>query len=282
MHTLSHGDGHGASGGRLRAWAKLAASLPLVALLVLRPLAVAAATAGDRIATTRSGSRTLRAIARALAPILGLRVTVRGPLPGPGPCMICPNHVSYLDVLVLASVSDAVFVSRGDVAGWPVVGFLVRLGGTIFVDRSRKRDAARAADDVGAWLDRGLRVVVFLEGRVAPGDAVLPFRPSLLEPAATRGTPCHGATIRYSLPSDPGATVARDVSWHDETPFTSHVFGVLRLRRIDVDLTFHAPRTGDDRKALAAALESDCRGGLGPPPSAGSAATWPAARTRDR
>jgi 1-acyl-sn-glycerol-3-phosphate acyltransferase len=154
------------------------------------------------------------------------------------------------------------FVSRGDVAHWPVVGALARLGGTIFLDRSRRRDAARAGDDVGVWLDRGFRVVVFLEGRAGPGGDVLPFRSSLLEPAVRRGVPCVGASIAYALPDDPGADVTQEVGWSDDAPFGAHVLRLLRRRRITAHVAFHAPRTGDDRKALAAALEEDVRRGL--------------------
>lgn len=250
-------------GGRLRALVRLALCLVLTGVYALRPLAAAVLTGGDRDARVRSGARALTALSRVLRRVLGVRVTVEGAPPPPGPCLLCPNHVSYLDVLVLASVTDAVFVSRGDVAGWPGIGALARLGGTVFIDRSRRRDAARAGDAVGVLLDRGFRAVVFLEGRAGTGDEVLPFRSSLLAPACARpGVPCIAATLRYGVPDDPGATVARTVAWADDTPFGAHVRRLLRLRRIDVRVTFHTPRRGTDRKALAAALESDCRTAL--------------------
>jgi 1-acyl-sn-glycerol-3-phosphate acyltransferase len=199
-----------------------------------------------------------------LAPVLGVRIDAGGPAIPPGPCLVCPNHVSYLDILVLAWTADAVFVSRGDVAGWPGIGPLSKLGGTVFIDRSRKRDAARAAETIGAWLDRGFRVVVFLEGRNGTGGDVLTFRSSLLEPACARGVPCVPVAIRYTLPADTGATVARSVAWVDDTPFAKHAFRLAALPRIDVTVRAGAPRSGADRKALAAALEGDVRALLGP------------------
>ena len=266
LHNVPHEPGCAspvARGGRLRASYRLAVCLVLTPIYALRPLATAVLTGGNRAAVARSGARTFSALCRVLGPVLGVRVEVEGDAPPPGPCVLCPNHVSYLDVLVLASVADAVFVSRGDVAGWPGIGPLARLGGTVFIDRARKRDAARAADEVGVALDRRLRAVMFLEGRATVGDAVLAFRSSLLEPACARpGVPCVAATLRYDLPDDPGSTVAGTVAWADETPFAKHVMRVLRLRTIAVRVTFHAPRTGTDRKALAAALEADCRRGL--------------------
>jgi 1-acyl-sn-glycerol-3-phosphate acyltransferase len=195
---------------------------------------IAAALAGrDRARAVRGGTRACHRLARGLARVMGLRVTVQGTPPA-GPVLLCPNHLSYLDILVLASVTDVLFVSRGDVAHWPFVGALARLGGTIFLDRSRRRDAARAGDDVGVWLERGFRVVVFLEGRAGPGGDVLPFRSSLLEPAVRRGVPCVGASIAYALPDDPGADVAQEVGWSDDAPFGAHVLRLLRRQRLAV------------------------------------------------
>lgn len=250
---------------RGRALGRIAASAGLTAAFALRPLATAILTLGSRVRVVRSGTRAFHGLCRRLAGVLGLRIGLAGPAVPPGPCLVCPNHVSYLDILVLAWTADAVFVSRGDVAGWPGIGPLAKLGGTVFLDRSRKRDAARAADTIGEWLDRGFRVVVFLEGRNGTGDAVLPFRSPLLEPACARGVPCVPVAMRYALPRDPGATVARDVAWVDDTPFGTHAFRLAGLRGPDVSVRVGAPRTGSDRKALAAALEADVRAMLAAP-----------------
>jgi hypothetical protein len=56
--------------------------------------------------------------------------------------------------------------------------------------------------------------------------------------------------------------VARDVAWADETPFVRHALRFLGLPRVDVRVTVHPSRTNPDRKALAAALEADCRSAL--------------------
>lgn len=208
---------------------------------------------------TRIATRAFHRVCRRLPETFGVRTTVSGgPLP-PGPCVLCPNHVSYMDILLVARAADVVFVSRGDLAGWPGIGFLARLAGTVFLDRSRRRDAARAADGIGEWLDRGFRVCVFLEGRNGDGADVLPFRSSLLAPACARGVPCVPVGIRYDTARSPGAVVARDVAWADDTPFGTHAMRLLGLDGADAHVAVGAPRTGPDRKALAAALEDDVR-----------------------
>jgi 1-acyl-sn-glycerol-3-phosphate acyltransferase len=203
-------------------------------------------------------------------------VRVEGEVPA-GPLLLCPNHLTYLDILVVASVAGPVFVSMADLIGWPLLGPLSRLGGTVYLDRARKRDAARAAEQVGAYLDRGLRVAAFLEGGAGDGSRVLRFRPPLLEPACRRGVPCAAVSIRYTLPADAGgdAAVATHVAWADDTPIAAHAMRFLRIRRTEVRVVVHRPRTGPDRKALAAALEADVARALGVPSSTAAAAAVP-------
>lgn len=239
--------GPGTPRSSLRAAWRTGAAVGLTATFALRPLAVAAATLGRRDAVVRSGSRSFHALSRTLCPLFGFRVKLEGSLP-PGPVLIAPNHLSYADVLVLARTADAVFVSRADVAGWPGIGPLSRLGGTIFVERERRRDAARAADEMGRALDRGLRVVVFPEGRAGDGRELRPFQSALLESACSRGVPCVPVAIRYDVPE---GDAARDVAWADDTPFTSHAWNLLGVRTVTATMRVGAPRTGGDRKAMA-------------------------------
>lgn len=266
FQTLPHAPGSGRPGARLRASLRSLAAAILTATFALRPLAVGLVTLGNRTAMTRSGARTMAALARVLCPLFGIRVTVVG-APPRGPCVVAPNHLSYIDILVLAAAYDGVFVSRADVRGWPGIGPLSRLGGTIYVDRARKRDAARAGGEIGDALARGLRVTVFLEGRAGDGSALLPFRSSLLEPACESATPCCAAALSFALPEDPAATVARDVAWADDTPFGAHAFRLLGLRRIEARVVFGPVRSGPDRKALAALLEQDCAAALATNPN---------------
>jgi 1-acyl-sn-glycerol-3-phosphate acyltransferase len=167
--------------------------------------------------------------------------------------------VTWLDILVVAWTCEARFVSRADLREWPLVGPFSRLGGTLWIDRSRRRDAHRAAGDVESALRDGARVVAFLEGGVGDGTDVRPFRSSLLEGAVATGVPCAAAAIVYSLPAGAAGDVRRDVVWSEDEPFARHALRLLSLRRIDAVVRFGPPRTGTDRKALARALEDDAR-----------------------
>ena len=151
----------------------------------------------------------LRQWARATAALLGMRLQTSGAaaqrLASPArpslPSLIIANHLSYLDVLVLAQHCDAVFVAKSEIARWPLLGVLSRWMGTIFLERQRPRALLR----VNALIERSLRagqsVIIFLEGTTSPGFNVLPFKSSLLEPALRLGLPVRHASLHYATPA---------------------------------------------------------------------------------
>ncbi len=163
---------------------------------------------GSRLRAGRASAWVFRNWAKATLRTLGARVEVRGPIPT-SPFFLVSNHLGYVDVAVLASVLACVFFSRADVAGWPVVGPLVRMVGTVFIDRGAKRDILRVMERIEETLAYGRGIVVFPEGTSSGGATVLPFRPSLLEVAARARMPVSCAALTYRTePGNPPARLA--------------------------------------------------------------------------
>jgi len=194
--------------------------------------------------------------ARVARRILGLRLVVQGPPPRPA-FLLVANHLGYLDVVVLGSLLDGVFLAKSEVARWRVIGRFARAVGTLFVDRASARDLPRAVSAIEAALAGGSSVILFPEGTSSPGRTVLPFRSALLEGAARRRLPVHTASLRYATP--PGSPpAAASVCWWGETMFMPHLWALLRLPRIDATVTFGAePIADDDRKLLAHRLHGE-------------------------
>lgn len=184
------------------------------------------------------------------AEILGLKIAVQGAPPTP-PFLLVSNHLSYVDVLVFASQLKCVFVARGDVAGWPVIGLLCRGVCTIFVDRGKRKDIFRVNGLIEQALDHRRGVVLFPEGTSSRGDTVLAFKPSLLEQAARAGRPVSYAALSYrTRAGEPPAHLS--VCWWGEMTFVKHVIGLLRLSEIHATVLFGAePIEASDRKLLA-------------------------------
>jgi len=201
----------------------------------------------------RLGAHATHRWAQLVLRILGVRLTCRGPLPPPG-VMVVANHLSSLDIPVLAACLPTLFLSKAELARWPLIGFLARAAGTLFIDRDQTRDTGRVFGELSVWLRAGARITWFPESTTSDGRGVAPFKPALFQAAIRASVPCHPVTLRPALPGG-GADVSQTVCWHGSLPAGRHALHLLGLARIDYTVTFGAPvPPTDDRKRLAQAL----------------------------
>jgi 1-acyl-sn-glycerol-3-phosphate acyltransferase len=185
--------------------------------------------------------------------VVGIRVTTRGSTPRSG-LLVC-NHLSYLDVIVLSSISPCVFVAKRDVAAWPLFGWLARAAGTIFVDRERRLASADVVDLVRDAITGGSLVVLFPEGTSSDGSTVLPFKSSLLESAVQLRCPVAAASIEYAL--DDGSVADEVCYWGDMT-LVPHLLNLFFKREIRSTCSFSLPRIRlGDRKEIAHELREE-------------------------
>ena len=181
---------------------------------------------------------------------LGVTVRVSG-TPQPGAVLMVANHVSWLDIPALhASSPRTRFVSKSAIAHWPLLGRLARAGGTLFIERERKRDALRVVHEVADALKKHDAVAVFPEGTTGSGHEVLPFHANLLQAAITTATVIQPIVLRYS---EPGLPVSVAAQYINDTTLVESVMKVCRARGMVVDVRFMAPvPAGElDRRALA-------------------------------
>ena len=231
-----------------------AARLPALAVwtLLVAPWTWVLALFGD--GTTRLRGRIFRVWCRGVTAILDLRVRVLGAPPA-APFFLVSNHLGYLDIVTLGSVLPAVFVSKAEVARWPVMGVLAKGVNTVFVDRGRRRDLTRVNARLDALLDRAEGVVVFPECTSTDGGGVLPFRPGLLEPAVRRRRAVSHAALAYvTAPGEPPASQA--VCWWGDMTFGPHFLGLLGLAGLEATIRFGGQPLWDaDRRRLAERLQ---------------------------
>jgi len=168
---------------------------------------------------------------------MGIPVTVTGNFPDRG--AVIANHLSYLDIVVLASLRPCVFVAKAELATMPVLGWMTTNSGTVYVERGRGGSAMRASAAMKEAMDDGLPVVFFPEGTTANGKALLKFHTGLLGQALLAKAPMTAAFLRYSLTekNEPGVDVSTDVCWGDK-PLLKHVFRLLGLRGVHAEVRF--------------------------------------------
>ena len=184
--------------------------------------------------------------------------------PPKAPYFLVANHLSYIDILVMTRYAGPVFVARGDVESWPVIGTIIKSTHMIFINRSDRRDTLRVNKLIEHTLAMGDGVAVFAESRISRGIDVEPFKSALIQPAAAMGIPVHYVTVSYkSLPNTTPAHEA--VSWWLPIPFFAHLRGLLACRGVVTVLHWgEEPIQSTDRKILARDLHAAVRANFVP------------------
>ena len=170
-----------------------------------------------------------------------------------GPVLLAANHISWLDILAIDAVHPARFVSKSDVRHWPLLGWMVACGGTLFIERERKRDAMRVVHQVAAALAAGEVIAVFPEGTTSDGKGLLPFHANLLQAAVATQTPVQGVALRFA---DAHSAVSAAAEYIGEMTLVESVGRVLWADKLSVSVRLLPPLpTQDiDRRALAERL----------------------------
>lgn len=201
--------------------------------------------------------------------LTGLDIQIEGKPSKVAGTLFLANHVSYLDIVALASLIDARFVAKADVRDWPLFGFLARISQTLFVSRS----AARVAKErlvVADSLRQGHSVILFPEGSSSDGTSVLPFRPGLTSAAFARpgfATVVQPVSLVYGPSSPTIGPVSRSLrdqyAWYGDMEMLPHLWQLFGLSQsMKVVIRFHESQVSPvfpDSRALAKWAETQVR-----------------------
>ena len=195
-----------------------------------------------------------RGCARFAARVMGLRIRVTGIPPEPPFCLVA-NHLSYLDAITLMSHIHGVMIAKSEIASWPVIGWLSRQIGTVFINREMARDVVRVNAMIARILDEGDGIAFFPEGTTTDGKQVGRFNSSLLHYPAETGYPVHFATIRYATKQ---VSASEFVCWGSDIVFGPHLYRAAGIRSIRADVQFgKSPLKDSDRKRLTSRLREE-------------------------
>ena len=197
---------------------------------------------------------------RAVCRLLGLRVRVIGAADRRGKVLFAANHVSYLDIPVLAGLLDATFVAKSEVAGWPLLGLLCKWGRTVFINRSAAEAKAQTRM-LRERLGRGESLVLFPEGTSTDGSGVVAFKSALFNIAENLpgGTnlvvqPISIAYVRTLDGTPLVGPLTELYCWYGDATLFPHLKRVFGLEGAIVEVHFHTAipvGEGTNRKDLA-------------------------------
>ncbi|MGQ0685088.1 lysophospholipid acyltransferase family protein [Bradyrhizobium sp.] len=202
---------------------------------------------------------------RMMLAIIGIRVRSHRQLTGASPRFVVANHVSWTDILALASLYPLVFLAKKEVASWPVLGFLARLQGTVFVDRGNRRGIPQVNAALSEVLRAGRDVVVFAEGTSSDGASILKFNAAHFAmlcdlQSSEVPPPFILAPVGIAYTETDQAKPA-DIGWYGDMTFVPHLWSLMKRDDVVCHIAFGPPveTAGRDRKALAAAAETSVR-----------------------
>ncbi|MDX2143787.1 MAG: lysophospholipid acyltransferase family protein [Rhodospirillaceae bacterium] len=200
---------------------------------------------------------------RVIAKVLGFRILVRGAPASARPLLLVSNHVSYLDVLAIGTVAKGEFISRADVADWPLFGWMAKAARTVFIDR-RRSATSDARDQIQDRLNHGGTLIMFPESTSGDGNRVLPFKSALFTVAekTVAGQPVTVQPVSIAYTRLNGLPIGFGwrafYAWYGDMTLAPHLWQVLKLGQTTVEIVFHEAFRADQfegRKALAAHCE---------------------------
>lgn len=127
----------------------------------------------------------------------GIHLQIHGQPVLSGPALIVANHISWLDILVIHAARYCRFVSKSDVRDWPLIGSLATAAGTLYIERSRRRDALRMVGDMAQAMQEGDVLAVFPEGTTSDGQTLLPFHANLIQSAIAAQVPVQPMSLKF-------------------------------------------------------------------------------------
>ncbi|MFB7464830.1 lysophospholipid acyltransferase family protein [Streptomyces sp. NPDC056224] len=210
-----------------------------------------------RLLPARLRHAAVRAWSAALVRAFGVRITVHGGSPGPaGGRLVVANHISWLDIPLVAAVLPCRMLAKSDIRAWPVLGSLAARAGTLFIERDRIRALPDTVGSVTGALLAGDRVTVFPEGSTWCGRAQGTFRRAVFQSALDARVPVQPIRLTY-LRCD-GHT-AGEPAFVGDDPLTASLWRIARARGVRAEVRLLPripPGRHADRRDLAAAAQT--------------------------
>ncbi len=196
-------------------------------------------------------ARRLQEGCQILCRLMGIAVRASGPsLPEGRPSLLVANHFSALDPIVLATCWPVAFVGKAELARWPLIGWLCRTYGVLFVERARRTRSLTFVRQVQERIKAGVPVMVFPEGTTGPGDTVQPFKTGAFEAVA-------GLADSWVLPVSlclqrvDGGPATPDMrrwyAWTEGLSFLRHLLRWLGTRSLQLQVRVGTPIPTADR-----------------------------------
>jgi 1-acyl-sn-glycerol-3-phosphate acyltransferase len=211
-------------------------------------------------------------LCKSLCALMRINVLRLGEMEARRPLLIVPNHISWLDIVVIGSTGFACFLAKKEVRSWPLLGLLARVQGAVFVDRTRRMAIPQVNREIAARMAVGDPVILFAEATTGDGTRLLKFHSSHFEAArdilradpALQETWVQPVIVDYRRRN--GLLLGRagraDVAWYGDKGFAPHLWEILKGGPVDCVVQFLPAQSvtmAETRKIMAKNVEISIR-----------------------
>ena len=192
---------------------------------------------------------------RVLVRLLGITVNFEGQAPD-APALLVSNHVSWLDIPVLSSVTPMSFIAKREVASWPLFGWMAKLQRSKFINRESRFSTGRSAANINARFQLRDLLVLFPEGTSGDGKTVRSFKSSYFGVVEMTDVPVIPVTLvyhsNYRLPLT--ERLRPSFAWYGDMDLVPHLWAALKAGPIAVKILVHPalPKLGRNQTSRMA------------------------------
>jgi len=191
---------------------------------------------------------------------LAIKLVVKGSPPVVGPMLLVANHISWVDITVMHATRNCRFVSKDEIARWPVLSTLANAADTLYITRESRRDAMRVVHQMAEYLRGDDVLAIFPEGTTGDGSTLLPFHANLLQAAISADAPVQPVALQF-VDAASGQISFAPCYVGDDTLWQS-LWRTLCADNVQAVVQFGTPERsqGRDRRAWAADLRETIAG----------------------
>jgi 1-acyl-sn-glycerol-3-phosphate acyltransferase len=193
--------------------------------------------------------------------IIGYRGTYKIKSNPMGHLLIC-NHMSYMDVLVIASKVPTLFVTSLEMKNTPFLGWITQLGECLYVNRRSHKNLNHEIQTIQNWINQGFNVLIFPEATTGNGTKIKAFKSSLLQISQNGNIPITAYCLKY-LRLNSKKTNAKDmlenICWYENAAFIPHLFKQFMNKKVQfelIEVDHFQSNLYTERKSLVSRLES--------------------------
>ena len=196
---------------------------------------------------TTAGLDTITLWMQQLTTIFNVKITRHGHPARPagldGGTLYLSNHVSWLDIIIISSLTHVKFVSKDDLISWPFVGRLSKDSGTLFLDRNNKFALRDMLKQIQRRLENRLNVLIFPEGTTTDGETVSEFRNALIQAAINSASHIQTITLHYHKNGE----LCQTAPYINDDKFFPHAYRLLCQKYTEVNVQFDSAETSENK-----------------------------------